>query len=67
LRVRNEAVIAADLAQAHRFRGDRVDRAGQAGVGDGPQVDIEQVIEADPGQPLLAGAPPGAVGASHHD
>src|SRR5208337_297392 len=45
---------------AHRLRGDRVDRPGQAGIEHGPQVDVEQVIQADPGQPLLAAAEPAA-------
>jgi hypothetical protein len=39
-----------------RLRGNRVDRPGQDGIGHGAQVDIEQVVEADPGQPLPAGA-----------
>src|SRR5208282_2848588 len=45
---------------ACRLRGDRVDRPGQAGIEHGTQVDVEQVVQADPGQPLLAAAEPAA-------
>ena len=38
-----------------RLRCDRVDRPAQGRIGDRPQVDVEQVVDLDPGQP------PGAV------
>ena len=41
-----------------RLRRDRVDRPGQAGIEHRAQVDVEQVVQGDPGQPLLAGAEP---------
>ena len=39
-----------------RVRGDRVDRPGQSGIDQRAQVDVGQIVDADPGQPL----PPGA-------
>ena len=48
------------------LRRDRVDRPGQGRVGDGAQVDVEQVVDLDPGQPPPA-VPDGAAQAGLED
>ena len=48
------------FAVAHRLGADRVDRPGQPGVVHRPVVDVDQVVDADPGQPLPATAEPTA-------
>ena len=45
---------------AHRIWRDRVDGPGQPVVVGGPVIDVDQVVETDPGQPLLATAQPAA-------
>ena len=45
---------------ANRIGGDGVYRAGQPGVVHGSVIDVEQVVDPDPGQPLLSAAQPAA-------